>query len=216
MSLVLFDLDNTLIDRAAPFRAWALRFVETRGLAAAEVRWLEAADEDGMTARAAFFEQVRSRYGIEESVGDLVDAYRDDFRRFVQRPAAETFAALEDLRRRGWRIGIVSNGSRSQEAKIAAAGLADAVDGWAISEVVGARKPEPAIFEAAAVACGCALDGAWVVGDNAAADIAGAKTCSLRSVWISRGRRWQLRVYEPDAVAPTVADAVALIIRDAS
>jgi putative hydrolase of the HAD superfamily len=212
--LALFDLDNTLIDRAAAFRSWAAAFAAAHDLAATAVDVLERLDGDGLVPRERLFADVRKRFGLEEPVEDLVAAYRRDYPAHVQPPPPETLAALHELRERGWRLGIVTNGAPSQEAKIDVAGLADHVDGWAIPELVGARKPEPAIFVAAAAACGCALDGGWVVGDSAAADIVGAAACGLRSVWISRGRRWTTAEYAPDAVAAGVADAVARILRD--
>lgn len=211
--LALFDLDNTLIDRAGAFRIWASAFISERTLGGQpEIEWLEEADSDGLTPRFEFFAQVSSRYALPEPVEDLVAAYRHDYPRCVQPPPEETRAALRDLRERGWKIGIVSNGSRSQQTKIATAGLAEAVDGWAISEVVGSRKPEPAIFHAAASACGCTLEGAWVIGDSARADIAGATACGLSSIWISRGREWMEEGYRPDAIAETIAEAVAHIL----
>jgi HAD superfamily hydrolase (TIGR01509 family) len=210
--LALFDLDNTLIDRAAAFRSWAVQFALANGLAEGEVELLERLDGDGLTPRETFFGEIRSRHGLRRTVDELVRAYRSDYPRHVLPPAPDTVAALRDLRDRGWRLGIVTNGAPSQEAKIEQAGLPALVDGWAISELVGTRKPERAIFAAAAAACGCALDGAWVVGDSAAADIAGAADCGLRSVWLSRGRRWEEASHRPDFVTDTVADGVACIL----
>lgn len=206
--LALFDLDDTLIDRAGVFRNWARAFVDGLGLGPDEIAWLVRADDDGLLPRAAFFERVRARYRLDGPVEDLVASYRDDFLRCVERVGPETLAALRTLRERGWKIGIISNGAPTQEAKIEAAGLREAVDGWAISEVVGARKPDPLILHAAAECCGCVLEGAWVIGDSAAADIAGANACGLPSIWISRGRQWQAPDYHPDAIADNVHEAI--------
>jgi phosphoglycolate phosphatase-like HAD superfamily hydrolase len=52
--LAIFDLDNTLVDRAGAFRRWAVEFVARHGLDPAERRWLVAADEDGFAPRPAF------------------------------------------------------------------------------------------------------------------------------------------------------------------
>lgn len=41
-------------------------------------------------------------------------------------------------------------GPKSEEVKIALRLFCEAADGWAISEIVGSRKTEPAIFRAAA------------------------------------------------------------------
>ena len=213
--LAFFDLDNTLIDRAEAFRAWAAAFASERRLGDEKaIAWLQEADNDGLSPRAEFFAHVRSRYDLVDPIEDLVAAYRRDYPRCVHPVPRETELALWELRTRGWKLAVVTNGGPSQAAKIAAAGLVDAVDGWAISEVVGARKPAPAIFQAAAAACSCSLDRAWMVGDSVEADIGGARACGLRSVWISRGRGWPEPSYRPDAVAESIASAVEFILTE--
>jgi putative hydrolase of the HAD superfamily len=213
MPLALFDLDNTLVDRAAAFRRWAHAFAASRGLPDGEVDWLVCTDGDGLVPRAAFFAQVRARHRLVDPLDDLLAAYRVDYLRAIAPVDAGTAGALARLRERGWRIGIVTNGAPTQELKIDAAGLRGLVDGCAISEVVGVRKPDPAIFHAAAARCGCALDGAWVIGDSATADIAGAVACGLRSVWLSRDRAWEEPDFRPDAVAGTIPEAVGHLLR---
>jgi len=211
--LALFDLDNTLIDRAGAFRLWARSFTDRHRLGGEdEVGWLEDADEDGFSSRAAFFERVRARYDLRQPVEALVVAYRRDYPEFYPPASPETLASLGALRSRGWKLGIVTNGLPTQEAKIAAAGLTAAVDGWAISAVAGVSKPDRALFQAAADACGCTLEGAWMIGDNAAADIRGAVDCGLRTVWIRRSREWRTRDYRPDAIVDTVSEAVEHVL----
>jgi putative hydrolase of the HAD superfamily len=163
--------------------------------------------------RADFFAEVRRRYGVEDPVAELVAAYRRSYPEGYRPVDGETRAALAELRARGWRIGIATNGEPTQGRKIELAGLAGLVDGWAISSLVGARKPDPAHFRAAAEACACSLDGGWMVGDNPEADVGGAVACGLRSAWISRGREWALDAFRPDVSAATVADAVGAILR---
>jgi len=210
--LVLFDLDNTLVDRAEGFRLWAERFIAQRSLDLAELPWLEAADGDGFKPRAEFFAEVSARYAIAEPIADLVAGYRIDYPPCIPGPSEETRAALLGLRALGWKIGIVTNGSRTQEAKITGTGLDQLVDGWVISEVVGVRKPELAIFRTAAEVCGCPLRGGWMVGDNAEADIAGASASGLSSAWISRCRTWREPTYGPTLIASSVAEAVSEIL----
>jgi putative hydrolase of the HAD superfamily len=109
----------------------------------------------------------------------------------------------------------VTNGPPSQEAKIRAAALHDAGDAWCISEIVGAVKPERAIFEAAAALCGASLDApvhGWMVGDNPDADILGGVRAGLRTIWMARGRQWAREGFAPDAVAADVAEAVRIIL----
>ena len=58
MPLVLFDLDNTLIDRAASFLRWAARFARACSLGPEDVAWLVATDEDGFADRHVFMAAV--------------------------------------------------------------------------------------------------------------------------------------------------------------
>jgi len=46
--LVLFDLDNTLLDREAAFAKWASIFVNNHGLSLDAWSVIESADEDGL------------------------------------------------------------------------------------------------------------------------------------------------------------------------
>ena len=53
---ILFcDLDNTLIDRAAGYRAWAEHFAGALGRGPDEVAWLVSIDHDGMRPREPIF-----------------------------------------------------------------------------------------------------------------------------------------------------------------
>lgn len=160
--LVIFDLDNTLVDRTRFFREWAQLFAAARNLDADEVRWLDEIDEDGLSRRTVLFELARERFGLAESVEELVDAYwRDQLQRYRCDP--DTIASLRALRANGYRIGVATNGGSTQSDKIVAAGIDRLVDGWCASREVGFAKPERQIFEALAVRCDASLDGAWVV-----------------------------------------------------
>lgn len=210
---MLFDLDNTLIDRAAGFRAWTTDFLVRHGLSDEhEVRWVEAQDEDGLAPRSVFFERLKQRYALTASVESLVLAYGRELLEFLPPPSDATVDAIRTARNQAWRVGIVTNGSALQEMKITSSGLAELVDGWTISEVVGCWKPDPDIFRFAAEHCGAQLDAAWMVGDGVRSDIAGALAAGMDSIWISRGRSWNEAIYRPTAIAESVADAVQHIL----
>lgn len=211
--LALFDLDDTLIDRASGFREWARAFVSDRGLGGdAEVSWLVETDDDWLVNRPEFLGRVRDRFELTETVEELLAGYRADYPRRLPHPAPETVAALGGLAESGWKLGIVTNGDPTQDEVICLTGLDEIVDGWAVSSIVGARKPDPSIFRAAARACACSLDGAVVVGDSPEADVAGAIACGLPSVWITRGRTWSEIAYAPTFVADSVVDAVSFLV----
>lgn len=209
--LVIFDLDNTLVDRARFFGEWAQLFADDRNLGASGVQWLIEADEDGLSARTVLFGRARERFELLESVEELVDSYwRDQLPRYRCDP--ETVESLRGLRERGFRIGIATNGGTAQSKKIAAAGLDALVDGWCVSHEVGHAKPDRRLFEAVATRCGASLSGAWIVGDRPEADIAGAVRIGARSVWITRGGEWTESSYRPTLTARTPSEAVAQIL----
>lgn len=210
--LLLCDLDDTLIDRAGAFARWAGDFARRHELPAEVVSWMVDMDNDGFVDRPAYLAAVRERLRLERSVQELVAEYHEVYPTFVEPPPAETVATMRQLREDGWRVGVVTNGAASQEAKLARAGLVDCLDGWAISELVGHRKPDPVIFRVAAERCGAGLDGAWMIGDHGPADIAGASALGMRSVWLRRGRDWPFRAYRPTHTADGFAEAVELIL----
>ncbi|MFI5914288.1 HAD family hydrolase [Dactylosporangium sp. NPDC051541] len=211
--LALFDLDNTLIDRDEAFARWAAEFAGAHDLPADASGWLIRRDNGGGTARDRFFADVRAQFGLEEPTEELWRGYRETMPWHVNvRP--EVLALLEDLRRQGWRLAIATNGrADNQLGKIRRTGLAAAVDGWAVSGALGVRKPDRALFAAAAAACGLSIDGGgWMVGDNPDHDIAGGRAAGLRTIWISRGRAWAGGEPGPDHTCAAVEAAAGLIV----
>ncbi|MFF1355149.1 HAD hydrolase-like protein [Streptomyces sp. NPDC058297] len=78
--------------------------------------------------------------------------------------------------------------------------------------MVGHKKPAPEIFRAAAATVSIPLSGAWVIGDSAHADIAGAEALRLPSVWVTDGRPWSHDSYRPTHVADDVASAISHVM----
>ncbi len=215
MRLLFLDLDNTLVDRDAAFRAAAVDFLTDQGLPATDLSWLLRIDASGYRPRDAVVRALLDRHprlaraAAQEFVDDgaasrvtLTDPTRDALRR--------ASAA-------GWTCLVVTNGrARQQERKLRASGLDHEVAGAAISEAVGVAKPERGIFAAAAASVGGRLDDeAWVVGDSPHADIGGAVALGVRSVWLPLGRGWpEYLAYRPTYTADDVASAVDLILAE--
>jgi HAD superfamily hydrolase (TIGR01549 family) len=212
VALAIFDLDNTLIDRAGPFQRWATAFVARHGLEPAELDWLVEADGDGFTSRTGFLSQVRQRYGLSQPVETLLTSFREEIVALVE-VDPRVPAALDGLRAAGWRVAIATNGATEQQwAKIRRTGLDDHVDAVAVSQEVGASKPDRRVFEAAADRCGTTLSTLdWMVGDCATRDIGGAQALGLRTVWMRRGRAWADTSPTPDAIVDDIPGAVAAL-----
>ncbi len=104
------------------------------------------------------------------------------------------FRMLNVLRSEGWRIGVLTNGSRGVQArKIAALGLIRYVDSVVYATEHGQRrgKPDPEPFVEILSRLGVASSNAVFVGDDEHCDIGGARRSGLLTVrctvWRARG-----------------------------
>jgi putative hydrolase of the HAD superfamily len=209
--LALFDLDRTLVDLDTAFLHWAKEFAEQWRLGTDGVAWLASLDRDTHPHREAFFGQIREHFALPEDVGELWAAYRKRIPNLV-RCYPGVPEALAELRAAGWQVGIVTNGmADNQLGKLQRTGLADAVDGYAVSGVEGVRKPESGLFHIAAERCGADLaEGGWMVGDNLIADIQGAQGAGLRAIWINRGT-WSGHEHRADHVVSNVLQSITIM-----
>ncbi|HET6354869.1 HAD family hydrolase [Streptomyces sp.] len=212
--LALFDLDGTLVDRRAAFTVCVTELCATAGYSPEIEAWMlsELADR----ARPEDFARMRDAFGLAEHAAQLWQTYVTAMASAVScRP--EVLQALAELRDGGWTIGVVTNGASDiQRAKLSATGIADLIDGVAVSGDIEVRKPARELFELAAKQCGTKLaDGGWAVGDNPAADIGGAHQAGLRSIWL-RGRPWPTGLANPDHAVDDVLDAIAILLTDSS
>jgi HAD superfamily hydrolase (TIGR01549 family) len=216
--VALFDLDNTLFDRAGTFRRWADQFVAQRGLDQDQVEWFVAADKDGYAPKHQFWTEARERYGLADSLESLRAAYSAANYELIE-PDPLVHAALAALRGAGWRIGVVTNGTMPQQAdKAARLGLLPLVDGFCASDEIGIEKPDPRIFEETVRRCGVTPHPAevqprWMVGDAPTRDVHGGRSFGLRTIWIHRERSWdQEHGLAPDHTVASVPEAVARIL----
>jgi putative hydrolase of the HAD superfamily len=100
----------------------------------------------------------------------------------------DALPVLEDLRRRGLKLGLVSNTSRDLEHFVAHHGLD--VDAVVSSGRFGKTKPHPSIFEHVLTALEVEPADAAMVGDSVDDDIEGARALGMRAFLLDRdGRR---------------------------
>ena len=212
MPLLLLDLDNTLLDRAGPFRRWAQEFLAEIGAPPSDIDWLLSVDADGLTNRWDVADAIRDRYRLRIPAIDLVEALYDGPLEYT-RLSPLVACALRIADDAGWVPVAITNGTtRQQDTKIRHTGLDRYLADWVISEEVGVSKPNPRIFALAAERVRMRLRGAWVVGDSPEADIGGAAALGLPSVWLHRGRRWMERRYGPTRIADGFIPALAAVL----
>ena len=91
---------------------------------------------------------------------------------------------LEELRRDGCKLGLVSNLTTAYKRTAVRLGIEELVDQVVYSCDVRAIKPEPAIFHVALRGLGVTPHAAVMVGDTIEADILGARGAGMKAILI--------------------------------
>jgi putative hydrolase of the HAD superfamily len=202
---ILFDLDFTLVDNDVGWRQlWppvADRFAarypgfdphefESRSYEFADRHYevFLRGEIDYDTYRRDYV-----RHGLEpwgELDDELFAVYSDARTRSVDlielfEDAVDTIRAL---RAQGLKIGILTNGpSELQRRKLRRIGIEQEVDAVAVSEEIGASKPDPRAYERAVAMLGLEPAEVAMVGDHVVNDVAGALAAGLAAaVWVER------------------------------
>lgn len=114
-----------------------------------------------------------------------------------------------------YRLAVVANQRSLVIDALRRDGVAEHVDVWAISELVGADKPDPEIFEHALREADVAPENAVHVGNRLDTDVRGAHRVGIRAVWVLRGEAppepTSEQLAEPDAVVPGLAELPAAL-----
>jgi len=101
--LLFCDLDNTLIDRATGYRAWAEHFAGALGRGPRGCRMAGGHRPRRMRAREPIFEEIRSRWALDDSVADLIRRYAG-YRASCRRSPPGCRAASPGCAASGWRL----------------------------------------------------------------------------------------------------------------
>ncbi len=125
-------------------------------------------------------------------------------------PAPDARPTLAELRERGVRTAILTNGwSPLQQRKAARVGFRGEV---LVSADIGIQKPERAAFAALAHALQCEPGHIAYVGDTPKSDIAGALSAGMQGIWLdAEGATYPPEVAAPTAVIHSLAELLALV-----
>ena len=190
MKALLFDLDETILDRTSSlikFVNWqaevqlALNNTQKRNYLS---RFIEL-DNYGSLWKDKVYEILIPEFSITNySADDLLSVYVETFSKFCQ-PKLHSLDAIRDIKEMGLKLGLVSNGrSPFQERNFASLGISELFDTIVISETVGYRKPDHRIFEHSCRNINVTPSESIFVGDNPLTDIRGANSVGMYTVFI--------------------------------
>lgn len=197
---LFFDLDHTLWDFQGNSRAVLEELHAELDLAGLDIPleefvptyeeinehlWgrYEAGDIDKAVLRVLRFRNTLLRFGVKDDrlARTLGTVYLE---RCPQRPGLNpgARALLEDLRPH-YALHIITNGFHEvQRTKLQASGIDHLFTVVLSSEMAGAAKPDARIFQHALRTAGAQADESLMIGDNAVADISGARGAGIDQV----------------------------------
>lgn len=191
---ICLDVGETLIDETRIWSAWAdeLRVPRLTFMAALGGSIVRGGDHrDVFSMLGADDWQLRIET-VEAALGGFaaVDLYPD------------ALSAIDALSEGGYRIAVVANQPAARSAQLRAIGVV--ADVIAMSDEIGAAKPDPAFFARALDLMGSpqAASVAYV-GDRVDNDVMGAMDAGMRAVWLRRGP-WGVLGRLPEGVRPAL------------
>ena len=195
---ILFDLDETLIDRPQSIRQYAQRLQQDWAVhlapmaVAALADRIVAADDHGYRPRDALFADLVHHlpWHTPPTVAALQRHWNTWFplSSVARDRLVETLCTLQA---QGIRLGVISNGAtQRQQSKIDALQIRVYFSTVVISEAVQLKKPDERIFALALTQIGCEAAQAWFVGDHPVNDILGATAAGLQPIWLTGVHPW--------------------------
>jgi HAD superfamily hydrolase (TIGR01549 family) len=205
---VLFDAGNTLIWLDHPYIVQALREhgIETtiEELMAAEYdakllfdEMVRARELDDHARGRMFFAEIFRRVGVPEA--EFPALAQRLFTRHAEKNLwgnvrERTVETLEELRRRGYRLAVISNADGRAGEALDAVDLRGHFELVVDSGLVGIDKPDPRIFHHALEQMGgIAPHQAVYVGDIYEIDVQGARAAGMRPILIDPLWKWDHR-----------------------
>lgn len=187
---VIFDMDETLLDRQGSLRRFAAaqhaRHQDALGgLPVADfVERFITLDNNGSLWKDEVYRHILDENRITAiDPQALLDEYITDFCNHCQ-GFAGLAEMVAELRAQGRRLGVITNGTFPfQLHNFRALGVAEHFAAVLVSAQEGIRKPAPEIFRRALTRLGVTADEAVFVGDNPEADIRGAQNVGMRTVY---------------------------------
>jgi putative hydrolase of the HAD superfamily len=172
--------------------------------------WKETYEDRQIGPLDAYFRSL----GLEGDALATCLRLRSEFTRDALVPRADAVATLEELKRRGFKRGVISVCSSDVEEVWEETELAPHVDDVVLSCAVGLRKPDPRIYELACERLAVQPEECLFVGDGANDELAGAERVGMRAVCVLPPGRdvplWpEARGWEPTITS--LEDVLALV-----
>jgi len=189
---VIFDLDNTLIDRQRAFTEMLKRKLpqilepsrhsEINQMIEDILKW----DANGTVSRYQCFSTFIKEYHVTSITAEELDqgwSKESGSTAYLFDDVIDTLIAL----RPKYKLAILSNGnSSSQRRKLATINIDHLMDYTLVSGEFGVNKPDPLIFQHVAAQLAVEPHECVYIGDNYQIDVLGSKNAGMQSIYVDR------------------------------
>nr|WP_154887021.1 HAD family hydrolase [Paenibacillus xylanexedens] len=192
---VIFDLDNTILNRTRTFEGFTQSLINTyfghmESTEHIKQRIIEL-DEDGYKEKPRLFDELLEELPWAEHPPheELMVFYgREYVRNSVLMDEARE--VVQHLKGR-YLIGLITNGqTQIQYGKIDQLGIREDYDHIIVSEEAGVKKPDPRIFQLALDHFGIEPEQCLYIGDHPLNDIQGAAKAGMNTIWMKVNQPW--------------------------
>jgi len=192
---VIFDLDNTILDRTRTFHQFTTSFVDTYFRHAQDhevlINRIIELDQDGYKDKHQLFAELLEElpWASKPEIAELLDYYSVQYvsNALLMEQATETIAYM----RQKYKLGLITNGKTAiQYGKVDRLGLRSAFDFILVSEEAGVKKPDIQIFQMAIERLGLKAEECLYIGDHPKNDIQGASLAGMKTIWIQVNQPW--------------------------
>lgn len=193
---IIFDLDDTLVDRKHTFRSFTVALVDCYfqhiDMKDEVVKKILEIDQNGYKDKTQMFKELLEELPWLEKpeLNELMNHYRTNYVSYSE--LKEHAIEIIEWCKQKYKLGIVTNGTNFiQYGKIDQVGIRSYFDCIIVSEEAGMKKPHARIFQMAAEMLGLSPHECLFIGDHPTNDIEGAGNAGMETIWLEGHHVWK-------------------------
>jgi putative hydrolase of the HAD superfamily len=193
---ILFDLDNTILDRTSTFNNFTKSFLKTyfdhfemKQEIFDRIIYL---DQDGYKDKQELFSELLEElpWKLKPLKTELLDFYSTEY--VKNAVLMENAREMVQHLRKKYKTGLITNGKTViQYGKIDQLEIRNDFDLIIVSEEAGIKKPDPKIFELALRKLELSPEQCIFIGDHPVNDIEGAAKIGMKTIWMKVNQPWK-------------------------
>jgi len=195
---IIFDLDNTLLDRTETFRLFTNKLISKYFNQHSNEQQQQLAsiiiekDEDGYKDKKQLFAELLELlpWSIKPAAGELLAYYEQEY--------VSSAVLMKDARellewcRSKYKTGLITNGRHAiQDGKLNKLQIKPYFHSIIISESAGVKKPNKMIFDLCLEQLEISAADCVYIGDHPVNDVEGAAKAGMHTIWMKVNQPWR-------------------------